>query len=58
MANKVLFSLLSEVHKSRWLFILADETRNISNKEQLTISLRTVSDSYKIKERFILSNST
>jgi len=44
MANKVLFSLLSDVHKRRWFSILADETRDIFNREQLTISLRTVTD--------------
>ncbi len=50
MANKVLFSLLSDIHKNRWFSILADETRDISNREQLTIPLRTVSESYEIKE--------
>ena len=50
MANKVLFALLSDVHKNRWFSILADETRDISNREQLTITLRTVSESYEIKE--------
>ena len=53
MANKILLSILSDVHKSHWFSILADETRDISNREQLTVSLRTVSDTYEIKKDLI-----
>ena len=42
MAYKVLCSLLAEISSRSWFSLLADETRNISNHEQLVLCLRWV----------------
>ena len=50
MARKVLRSLLSEISSQSWFSLLADETRDISNREQLVLCVRWVSDHYEIFE--------
>ena len=48
MAHKVLCSLLSEVNLQRWFTLMANVTRDISNHEQLVLSLRWVSEQYEV----------
>ena len=50
MAHKVLRSLLSEISCRSWFSLLADETRDTSNREQLVLCVRSVSDHYEIFE--------
>ena len=47
MGHKVLHSFISDVQSQKWYPILADETRDLSNREQMVICLRYVSDEYK-----------
>ena len=48
--------------RQHWFALLADETRDISNREQLVLCIRWVSDCYEISEDFVeliqLSNTT
>ena len=53
MGQAVFCSILTEVHNALYFAIIADETRNISGKEQLAISLRWVSEFYVINEELI-----
>ena len=53
MAHKVLHSLISDVQSHKWYFILADETRDLSNHEQMVICLRWVSNEYEVCEDLI-----
>ena len=57
MANQLLRSLLDDIKASQcgqpFFAIIADETRDISGVEQLSISLRWVDQSYEIYEDFI-----
>ena len=48
MAHNVLRSLLSEISSRSWFSLLADETRDISNCEQLVLCLRWISEHYEI----------
>ena len=61
MAHKVLRSLLVMLPQC-WFSLLADETRDISNREQLVLCIRWVSESYEINEDFValvqLENNT
>ncbi len=40
MAHTTLRSLLADINSSPWFSLMADETRDISNREQLVICLR------------------
>ena len=53
MAHKVLRSLISDVQSHKWYSILADETRDLSNREQMVICLRWVSNEYEVFEDLI-----
>ena len=53
MAHEVLRSMLSEMFSQQWFSLLADETRDISNREQLVMCIRWVSESYKINEDLV-----
>uniref|UniRef100_A0A1X7V6I5 DUF4371 domain-containing protein n=1 Tax=Amphimedon queenslandica TaxID=400682 RepID=A0A1X7V6I5_AMPQE len=53
MANSLLCNLLSEIKESEWYTIIADETRDSSGKEQLTVSIRWVDKYYHVKEDLI-----
>lgn len=61
LGHKILCSLISDIQQ-HWFSLLADETRDISNNEQLVICLRWVSDSYDIAEDMVglvrLDNTT
>ena len=50
MAHKVLHSLISDVQSHKWYSILADETRDLSNRVQMVIYLRRVSNEYEVFE--------
>ena len=41
------------MREAKWFSILADETTDLSNHEQLLISIRWVSDTYEVNEDFI-----
>ena len=53
MGNTVLHKLLSNIREACWFTIIADETRDISNHEQLAIAIRWVGSTYDIHEYFI-----
>ena len=53
MAHEVLRSMLSEMFSQQWFSLLADETRDISNREQLIMCIRWVSESYEINEDLV-----
>ena len=50
MPNTLLCQLLTKI---QWFSIIADETRDVSNSEQLSIIIRWVDDDYIIHEDFI-----
>ena len=53
MGNKLLRTLLEDIRESCWFSILADETRDISNEEQLVIIIRWVNKIYEVQEDLI-----
>ena len=50
MGQSVLRQLLSEIRKSLWFSILADEATDISRHEQMSLSIRWVDDEYAVHE--------
>ena len=53
MAHQVLRRILDDTHTSPFLAVMVDETRDQSNKEQLTLVLRWVSDDFTVSEEFV-----
>jgi len=53
MGIQVLRSVAQELQKSPYLTIMADETTDTSNQEQLTIVLRQVTEELLVHEEFI-----
>ena len=54
MANTLLREVLNDVRKSKWYSIMADESRDISNKEQMVFIIRWLSeDDFEVHEDFI-----
>lgn len=53
MAHQVLRRILDDAHTSLFLSVMVDETRDQSNKEQLTLVLRWVSDDFTVSEEFV-----
>ena len=53
MGNTLLRKKLDNIRKAVWYSIIADETRDISNSEQLAICIRWVSPDYVIHEDLI-----
>ena len=51
--KELLRQLLDNIRKATWFAILADETTDITNCEQLSISIRWVTENYVIHEDFI-----
>jgi len=47
MALQVLRTLLDSIRSERFYSLIVDETRDVSGKEQLAISLRWVNGSYE-----------
>ena len=53
LGTTLLHSLLSKIHTTMWFSIIADETCDVSNHEQLTLCIRWVDDDYSVHEDFI-----
>lgn len=53
LGNGLLRELLSRIWEATWFAILADESADISNNEQLSISIRWVNKAYEVSEDFI-----
>jgi hypothetical protein len=62
MGHSVLRTLVKEITSQKWFSLLADETRDITNCEQIVVCLRYVSDDYEVFEDFLnlvqLENTT
>ena len=58
MGNTVVRKLLSNIREACWFTIIADETRDISNHEQLAIAIRWVGSTYDIHEELVHVPST
>ena len=56
MGQYVLRALLVKVQKSKWFTIMADEAKDYSNKEQLSVVIRWVAADYVLHEDFIVSS--
>ena len=53
MSKNLLRSLLADIKAQPFYAIIADETRDISGREQLALSIRWVSESYQVHEDLI-----
>ena len=54
LIGNILFrKLLIRIREACWYSIIADETRNISNIEQLTVTIQWVSGTYEVQEDLI-----
>ena len=53
MSDTVLRKLSASIRAAKWFSIMADETRDISNSEQMSIVIRWVDTHYTIHEDFI-----
>lgn len=53
IAHNLLRNLLAEIHQSPWFSLIADETRDESGLEQLSISIRLVDESYSVYEDIV-----
>ena len=53
MGHQLLRNLLSTIHDAKKISIVADETRDVGNKEQLAICIRWVDVDFEIYEDFI-----
>lgn len=53
MGNTLLRQLLTKIRAVKWFSVMANETRDVSNNEQLTIVIRWVDADYVIHEDFI-----
>ena len=62
MAHTALHSLVADINSRPWFSLMADETREISNRELLLDCLRLVSENYEVFEDMIglvqLKNTT
>ena len=53
--NAVLREILAKIHSSTWFAVLADEATDVSNQEQLSLSVRWVDRDYVILLKMYLS---
>lgn len=53
MALQLLRRLLEDIQNAGWYSIITDETRDVSGKEQLAISIRFVDAKYTVNEDLI-----
>ena len=51
--HNILRGIVKDISSARWYSVLADETRDVSNKEQLTVCIRWVDEGFTIHEDFI-----
>ena len=52
MGNELLRQLLVHIHEATWFSILADETMDVANHEQLLPTTRSVRNTYEVNEDF------
>ncbi len=53
MTQSVLRTILAEINATLWFSIIADEAVDISNEEQMSVSIRWVDHDYSIREALI-----
>ena len=53
MSQNILRSKLEKIRTAVWFSVIADECRDITNKEQLSICIRWVSKDFQVNEDFI-----
>ena len=53
MAHGVLRRILEDIHGSPFLAVMVDEATDKSNKEQLTLVVRWISDDFVVSEEFL-----
>ena len=53
MSNNILRNVLDSVHEDNEFSIIIDETTDVSRKEQVSISVRTVGKQFEVRERFL-----
>ena len=53
MAHHVLRRILKDVHRSPFLSVMVDETTDKSNKEQLTLVVRWITEDFVVSEEFL-----
>ena len=57
IGHYVLRSTVKKVSTAKWFSLLADETRDVSNREQLTIRLRWEDENFDINEDYWTSQT-
>ena len=50
--HKVLRSVISDVRFQKWYLVMADETRDVINREQLVVTMHWVTAIYEIEDNF------
>ena len=53
LAHHLLQDLLIDIREAEWFSLILDETKDISVKEQLVVTIRWVDTNYKIHEDLI-----
>lgn len=53
MALKILRERIELIRSSKWFTIMADETTDVSNKEQMVVCIRWVDENLEMFEDFI-----
>lgn len=53
MAMQVLRDISASLQQSRFLSVMVDETTDVSNTEQMTVVVRSVSDCFEVSEDFL-----
>ena len=53
MGTISLRNILQSIRDNKWFSLTADETRDITNGEQLSVSIRWVDSNYAVHEDFI-----
>lgn len=51
--NEIIFHILEDVKKNKYFSIIFDETTDISNISQMSLTLRYIDCNYKVHEKFI-----
>ena len=53
MGLQTLRLVMNDIRNAKWYSIIADETRDLSGQEQLTVCIRWVDTNYDVHEDFI-----
>ena len=48
MRHAILRNILTDFREAQWFSVIADETSDVSNREQLSICIRWVDDKFSI----------